>query len=117
MDAWPGRVFRGVVQQIRQAPINVQNVITYNVVIQVSNEDLALFPGMTANVTISVARAAGATLPPHEQRSVAPAESRVALSSVGRRLERKRGSKCGPNGLRPRRRQQSRSSSDLHGNL
>lgn len=60
VDAWPGRVFHGVVQQIRQAPINVQNVITYNVVIQVSNEDLALFPGMTANVTISVARAAGA---------------------------------------------------------
>src|SRR6185312_7921288 len=34
VDAWPGRVFHGTVQQIRQAPINVQNVITYNVVIQ-----------------------------------------------------------------------------------
>jgi HlyD family secretion protein len=60
VDAWPGRTFRGVVRQIRLAPINVQNVITYNVVIEVSNEDLALFPGMTANVTISVARSAGA---------------------------------------------------------
>ena len=59
VDAWPGRIFRGAVRQIRQAPINVQNVITYNVVIEVSNEDLALFPGMTANVTISVARAVG----------------------------------------------------------
>jgi HlyD family secretion protein len=60
VDAWPGRNFHGVVRQIRQAPINVQNVITYNVVIEVSNEDLALFPGMTANVTISVARSVGA---------------------------------------------------------
>lgn len=60
VDAWPGRTFHGIVRQIRQAPINVQNVITYNVVIEVANEDLALFPGMTANVTISVARSVGA---------------------------------------------------------
>jgi HlyD family secretion protein len=58
VDAWPGRTFHGRVAQIRQAPINVQNVITYDVVIQVSNEDLKLFPGMTANVTVSVGRAA-----------------------------------------------------------
>ena len=60
VDAWPGRVFHGTVGQIRQAPINVQNVITYDVVIEVSNQDLKLFPGMTANVTIAVARAANA---------------------------------------------------------
>lgn len=58
VDAWPGQVFRGRVAQIRQAPINVQNVVTYNVVVQVSNEDLKLFPGMTANVTVFVGRAA-----------------------------------------------------------
>ena len=57
VDAWPGRVFRGCVAQIREAPINVSNVITYDVVVQVSNEDLKLFPGMTANVTIAVGRA------------------------------------------------------------
>jgi HlyD family secretion protein len=57
VDAWPGRVFRGRVAQIREAPINVSNVITYDVVVQVSNEDLKLFPGMTANVTIAVGRA------------------------------------------------------------
>lgn len=57
VDAWPGQVFRGRVSQIRQAPINVQNVITYDIVIQVGNEDLKLFPGMTANVTVSVGRA------------------------------------------------------------
>ena len=57
VDAWPGQTFRGRVAQIREAPINVSNVITYDVVIQVSNEDLKLFPGMTANVTVSVGHA------------------------------------------------------------
>ncbi len=52
VDAYPGQIFRGKVSQIRQAPINVQNVITYDVVIAVSNPELKLFPGMTANVTI-----------------------------------------------------------------
>ena len=56
VDAYPGEIFRGKVVQIRQAPINVQNVITYNVVIGVSNQDLKLFPGMTANVKILVDR-------------------------------------------------------------
>jgi len=40
--------------QVRQAPITVQNVVTYNVVIGVDNRDLLLFPGMTANVRILV---------------------------------------------------------------
>jgi len=52
VDAFPGQIFRGRVAQIREAPINVQNVITYDVVVAVSNPDLKLFPGMTANVTI-----------------------------------------------------------------
>ena len=52
VDAYPGVNFPGEVTQIRQAPINVQNVVTYDVVVSVSNEDLKLFPGMTANVRI-----------------------------------------------------------------
>lgn len=54
VDAYPGRVFKGTVSSIRQAPINVQNVVTYDAVISVSNPDLKLFPGMTANVKILV---------------------------------------------------------------
>lgn len=54
VDAYPGRTFSGQVTSIRKAPINVQNVITYDAVIGVSNPDLALFPGMTANVRILV---------------------------------------------------------------
>ena len=45
VDAYPGRIFKGTVSSIRQAPINVQNVLTYDVVIGVSNPDLRLFPG------------------------------------------------------------------------
>ena len=54
VDAYPGRIFTGSVTSIRKAPINVQNVITYDAVVGVSNADLKLFPGMTANVKILV---------------------------------------------------------------
>jgi HlyD family secretion protein len=57
VDAYPGVTFPGVVSQIRQAPINVQNVVTYDVVVEVSNADLKLFPGMTANVKIVTGKA------------------------------------------------------------
>lgn len=60
VDAYPGTVFVGKVTQIRQAPINVQNVITYDVVIGVANLDLKLFPGMTATVKILIDQVRGA---------------------------------------------------------
>jgi HlyD family secretion protein len=52
VDAFPAQTFQGSVTQMRQAPINVQNVITYDVVVAVPNPDLRLLPGMTANVKI-----------------------------------------------------------------
>jgi len=52
VEAYPGRTFVGRVSQVRQAPITVQNVVTYNVVVSVDNADLALMPGMTANTRI-----------------------------------------------------------------
>ncbi len=52
VDAYPETIFKGKVSQVRLAPTNIQNVITYDVVIQVENEDLKLRPGMTANVSI-----------------------------------------------------------------
>ena len=82
VDAWPGQIFHGRVSQIRQAPINVQNVITYDVVIQVSNQDLKLFPGMTANVTVSVARAANALRLPKAALRFRPAKTAQAVSVV-----------------------------------
>ena len=72
VDAYPGQIFSGKIWQIRQAPINVQNVITYDVVIAVSNPDLKLFPGMTANVTIFTS---------HALECAQDSEGRVEISS------------------------------------
>src|SRR5881398_692051 len=55
VDAFPMQTFHGKVVQVRNAPITVQNVVTYDTVIAVSNPDLKLKPGMTANVSIIVA--------------------------------------------------------------
>lgn len=54
VDAYPDSPFQGKVSEIRNAPINVQNVVTYDVVIKVDNPELKLKPGMTANVSIIV---------------------------------------------------------------
>ena len=55
VDAFPTRTFHGKVVQVRNAPITVQNVVTYDTVIGVDNNDLKLKPGMTANVSIIIA--------------------------------------------------------------
>jgi HlyD family secretion protein len=52
VEAYPNKPFWGKVTQIRQAPITVQNVVTYDVVVSVSNPKLELLPGMTANTRI-----------------------------------------------------------------
>ncbi len=92
VDAYPGVTFPGEVAQIRQAPINVQNVVTYDVVVSVSNPDLKLFPGMTANVRIinGVARhavrlpVAALRFHPPETTSSAPGAAK-GQSKTGRR--------------------------------
>jgi len=56
VDAFPKHFFEGTVTQVRNAPISVQNVVTYDVVITVDNRELMLKPGMTANVTIVTAK-------------------------------------------------------------
>jgi HlyD family secretion protein len=55
VDAFPMETFHGKVVQVRNAPITVQNVVTYDTVIGVNNPDLKLKPGMTANVSIIIA--------------------------------------------------------------
>jgi HlyD family secretion protein len=54
VDAYPDIAFKGKVWQVRNAPITVQNVVTYDVVIKVDNSDLKLKPGMTANVSVVI---------------------------------------------------------------
>src|SRR5229473_4654555 len=97
VDAFPTHIFHGKVTQVRNAPITVQNVVTYDTVIGVSNPDLKLKPGMTANVSILIAhrdnvlqiknaalryRPADAT--PTEARSTSASSPSGALSSGGR---------------------------------
>ena len=55
VDAFPNQVFDGTVSQIRMNATTVQNVVTYNTVIDFANPDMKLLPGMTAYVTIPVA--------------------------------------------------------------
>ena len=54
VDAFPGKDFDGQIQQMRLNPQNVQNVVTYNVVIDVNNPEQKLKPGMTANLIITI---------------------------------------------------------------
>ena len=56
VEAYPNKVFWGQVTQVRQAPITVQNVVTYDVVVSVDNPKLELLPGMTANARIITAQ-------------------------------------------------------------
>src|ERR1700757_1659791 len=59
VDAFPTRTFHGKVVQVRNAPITVQNVVTYGTGIGVDNKELKLKPGMTANVSIIIAHKEG----------------------------------------------------------
>ncbi len=54
VDSYPGREFGGMVQQVRLVPKNVQNVVTYTVVVSAPNRDLTLLPGMTTSVRIII---------------------------------------------------------------
>lgn len=54
VDAWPGERFRGRIREVRNSPQVVQNVVTYDAVIDVANAELKLKPGMTATVTVMI---------------------------------------------------------------
>lgn len=75
VDAFPSRSFVGDVQQIRLNPTNTQNVVTYNVRINVANPDHLLLPGMTAYVNIGVQKREGTLLVPNAALRFKPAEA------------------------------------------
>jgi HlyD family secretion protein len=84
VDAYPDRTFRGIVEQIRIAPITVQNVVTYDVVIKVDNSDLTLKPGMTANVSVVVANKEKVLkIPNAALRFKLPETAGVKVSAIG----------------------------------
>ncbi len=89
VDAYPGTTFQGAVTQIREAPINVQNVITYDVVVGVPNPDLKLFPGMTANVKILTNEAQDALKIPNAALRFRPADlpAPTSVHAAGRKQQ------------------------------
>ncbi|MGZ5867381.1 MAG: efflux RND transporter periplasmic adaptor subunit [Xanthobacteraceae bacterium] len=54
VDAFPKRTFEGSVNQVRQSPQTVQNIVTYDVIVGMNNSDLALKPGMTAATRVVI---------------------------------------------------------------
>ncbi|MBU6399925.1 MAG: efflux RND transporter periplasmic adaptor subunit, partial [Verrucomicrobia bacterium] len=78
VDAFPYRTFHGKVTQVRNAAITVQNVVTYDTVIGVNNQDLKLRPGMTANVSIIIARRDNALRIPNAALRFRPPEELAA---------------------------------------
>jgi HlyD family secretion protein len=85
VDAYPKRTFQGVVAQVRQAPISVQNVITYDVVVTVANPGLLLKPGMTATAKIATAQALNVLRVPSQALRFTPAAAaKPAGAGTGR---------------------------------
>ncbi len=98
VDAYPGVVFTGTIRQVRLAPINVQNVVTYNVVVGVENQDMRLKPGMTANVSIVVAQKEHILKVPNAALRFTPPSNNPS-DDTGRDGHRVRGE--GPGGRKP----------------
>ncbi len=104
VDAFPGEKFRGKVRQIRNAPQTLQNVVTYDAVIDVDNPDLKLRPGMTANVTFVSAEKDDVLRVPNAAMRFKPApEIFVALGmpappNRGKDGGERRGGGSGPSG-------------------
>jgi HlyD family secretion protein len=74
VDSYPDRSFTGQVIQIRKAPVYYRNVVTYTVIVSTENPDLALLPGMTANVEIVVDEAADVLKVPNAALRFTPPE-------------------------------------------
>lgn len=82
VDAYPGESFAGVVAQVRLQPVVESNVVSYVTIIDVENDQLKLKPGMTANVTIEVARADGVLRVPTSALRFQPPQARADTPSA-----------------------------------
>jgi HlyD family secretion protein len=96
VDAFPNRTFTGKVIQIRNAPITVQNVVTYDTVVEVSNPDLKLKPGMTANISITTGKRTGVLKVPNAALRFKPPEPSTNQTFVARLFGKSKGSKDKP---------------------
>ena len=88
VDAYPEKIFRGKVSEIRNAPTTIQNVVTYDVVILVDNKDLKLKPGMTANVSVLIAHKDDVLKIPNAALRYRPQTVKDEVPAKGRREEK-----------------------------
>jgi HlyD family secretion protein len=82
VDAFPGRTFHGEVMQVRYAPVTNQNVVTYTTIVEVSNPDLKLRPGMTATASIITAHRPQALKIPNAALRFRPPETVAAAAAT-----------------------------------
>src|SRR5689334_24176176 len=83
VDAFPGKEFEGKIEQMRLNPQNVQNVVTYNVVIDVANPEQTLKPGMTANLTVTIDERNNVLKVPNAALRFTPQDASVQRSGGG----------------------------------
>jgi HlyD family secretion protein len=91
VDAYPDRRFRGKVAQVRLGGIELNNVVTYAVIIEADNDDRALLPGMTADAKIEAAYEGSALRVPNDALRYRPrgdAAKALARAQAGERLNR-----------------------------
>lgn len=82
VDAFPGRNFPGQVREVRNNPTTTNNVVNYSTIIDVTNPDLKLRPGMTANVTITIARRTNVLRLPNSAVRFRPPEGAVITNAT-----------------------------------
>jgi HlyD family secretion protein len=96
VDAFPKETFRGEVTQIRMNPTVVQNVVTYNAIIDFANPEMKLFPGMTAYVTLPIATAANALKLPNAALRYHPPLDPERIQAIYARYGISNGGEDGP---------------------
>jgi HlyD family secretion protein len=113
VDAFPVRRFRGKVYQVRNAPINVQGVVTYNAVVRIDNQELLLKPGMTANVQFLVSRKEDVLTIPNMAMRFKPPDQKDEAQDL---LRQERGRVASPVGTRRTSRSGGAGASGARGN-
>jgi HlyD family secretion protein len=90
VDAYPGETFTGEISQVRLNAQSLQNVVTYSAVIDVANPDLKLRPGMTANITVPVARRDSVLAVPNAALRFKPSLSEKEQQVINDKIEARR---------------------------
>jgi HlyD family secretion protein len=90
VDAYPGEAFKGTIGQVRLAATTIQNVVTYNAIISVSNQDLRLKPGMTANVKVVIEKAENVARVPNAALRFRPSMSDAEMTDAFKRASEER---------------------------